>query len=378
MDFDFTEPEKQLFTAVAETAAALASEVQTEDCDPVRAADHLRTGLKRLAALDYLALETIGRRQGPDGPLALMRAMTELAGRCPSVFLAAEYSTRVFGRALAAWGDADQKTRWLEPLTAGQTVGALALSEGAMNVENDPLAAAARRQGNTIVVSGRKQSVVNAPAADTIAVAGVLEEKPALFLLAAGTPGLTVGERYPTLGYDGVLIADVELNDCPVASEAVICPPDMGRMLATLRLWENQVLVAAAVGQCAMALDAARNHAKTHRSGGRPIIAYQEVGFKLAEMLTLHQTAEWLAYRAAWTAAAHPKDAEGLTLCAKVFATEAAEKVAGAALQILSSVGYRRGNPAEIAYRGAKFGQIAGTSTEIARVQLGDSAMGWR
>jgi len=248
-----------------------------------------------------------------------------------------------------------------------------------MNVENDPLTMIGRREGEKILLSGRKQTVVNAPVADTIAVAGVLDEKPALFLVPAGAPGMTVGPRRATLGYDGVLIADVELTECPVAPEAVVCPPvDMGRMLSTLRFWENQVLVAAAVGQSFAALEAARTHAKTHRSGGRPIIAYQEVGFKLAEMLTLHQTAEWLAYRAAWSAAATPKEADELTLCAKVFATEAAEKVAGAALQILSSAGYFKGNPAEIAYRGAKFGQIAGTSTEIARVHLGDAAMGWR
>jgi alkylation response protein AidB-like acyl-CoA dehydrogenase len=127
-----------------------------------------------------------------------------------------------------------------------------------------------------------------------------------------------------------------------------------------------------------MALDAARDHAKTHRSGGRPIIAYQEVGFKLAEMLTLHQTAQWLAYRAAWAAEAAPKEAQSLTLCAKIFATEAAERVCGSALQILSSTGYLKGHPAEVAYRAAKYGQIAGTSTEIARVRLGDEAMGWR
>ncbi len=378
MNYDFTEPEKQFFAAVAETAKALAAELQTEDADAARAAANLRTGLRRLAASDYLKLETSGRGEGADGPLALMKAMTEFAGPCPSLFLAVEYSTRVFGRAVAAWGDAAQRERWLRPLAAGEAVGALALSEEAMNVENDPLTTAGRREGETIFVTGRKQSVVNAPAADTIAVVGVLDEKPALFLVPAGAPGLTIGARRATLGYDGVLIADLELKDCPLAADAVVHPPDMARMLGLLRFWENQVLVAAAVGQSAAALEAARTHAKTHRSGGKPVIAYQEVGFKLAEMLTLHQTAEWLAYRAAWTAAASPREADELTLCAKVFATEAAEKVSGAALQILSSVGYLKGNPAEIAYRGAKFGQIAGTSTEIARVHLGDAAMGWR
>ena len=93
-------------------------------------------------------------------------------------------------------------------------------------------------------------------------------------------------------------------------------------------------------------------------------------------MLTLYQTAQLYAYRAAWTADDNPKEADGLTLCAKVFCTEAAETVAGKALQILSGEGYQSGSAAEQAYRCAKYGQIAGVSTEIARVKIGDAALG--
>lgn len=378
MNFDFTEPEEQFFAAIAQTAEALKLELKIETSYSDLAASNLRICLKHLAALNYLKLETSKSEFIPDGPLVLMKAMTELAGRCPSLFLAVEYSTRIFGRILAAWGDGDQKSRCLEPLVEGQTIGALALREDTMNVENDSLSVTGRRQGKTIFVSGRKQSVINAPVADLIAVAGILEERPVLFIVPSGAIGLIVSKRRLTLGYDGVLMADVVLNDCPIPPENMICLPDMERMLATLQLWENQILVAAAIGLSNMAFETARAFAKSHHSGGRPIIEYQEVGFKLAEMLTLHQTAELLAYRAAWTAAASPKEAVELTLCAKVFATEMAEQNSGAALQILSSSGYLKGNPAEIAYRAAKFGQIAGTSTEIARVKIGDAAMGWR
>jgi alkylation response protein AidB-like acyl-CoA dehydrogenase len=100
------------------------------------------------------------------------------------------------------------------------------------------------------------------------------------------------------------------------------------------------------------------------------------VGFKLSEMLTLYQTAQLYAYRAAWMADDDPKAAGVMTLCAKVFCTEAAETVAGKALQVLSGDGYRSGSAAEQAYRCAKYGQIAGISSEIARVKIGDAALG--
>jgi alkylation response protein AidB-like acyl-CoA dehydrogenase len=178
------------------------------------------------------------------------------------------------------------------------------------------------------------------------------------------------------MGCNGLAICGLELDGCPVPAGRVIGPLDREMLLGKLKLWENQILIAAALGMLQGSFEAAREHAKTHRSGGKPIIAYQEVGFKLAEMLTLYQTAQLYAYRAAWVADDAPREADVLTLCAKVFCTEAAEAVAGKALQILSGSGYLAGGPAERAYRCAKYSQIAGISTEIARVKIGDAALG--
>jgi alkylation response protein AidB-like acyl-CoA dehydrogenase len=126
------------------------------------------------------------------------------------------------------------------------------------------------------------------------------------------------------------------------------------------------------------AFESARSYAKSHKTGGKPIIAFQEIGFKLSEMLTLFQTSQLFAYRTAWTAEKDPKEAESLTLCAKVFCTESAEQVACEAMKILGGAGYVAGNAVEQAFRCAKYGQIAGTSTEIARVKIGDTALGLR
>ena len=160
--------------------------------------------------------------------------------------------------------------------------------------------------------------------------------------------------------------------------DQVIGPFEDLSILDTLRLWENQILLGASLGLMKAAFESARDYAKTHRSGGKPIIAYQEVAFKLSEMLTLLQTSQLFAYRTAWTLETSRKDAESLMWCAKVFCTEAAEKVSGYSLQILAGSGFISGNPAEVAYRCAKYGQIAGTSTEISRVKIGDAALGYR
>ncbi|MGD9077545.1 MAG: acyl-CoA dehydrogenase family protein, partial [Desulfobacteraceae bacterium] len=106
-----------------------------------------------------------------------------------------------------------------------------------------------------------------------------------------------------------------------------------------------------------------------------PIIAYQEVAFRLAEMLTLLQTAQLLAYRAAWTDETGDREAQVLAHCAKVFCSESAEEVASSALQILGGKGYVQGNPAEEGYRNAKYLRIAGTSSEISRMKIADEVL---
>jgi alkylation response protein AidB-like acyl-CoA dehydrogenase len=145
--------------------------------------------------------------------------------------------------------------------------------------------------------------------------------------------------------------------------------------LRKVRTWEDEILTAASLGLMRSALDSASEYARAHTSGGKPIIAYQEIGFKLAEMLTLFQTAQLLAYRAAWMAETGERETETLIHCAKVFCTESAEKLASASMQVLGQHGYARGNPAEEGYRNAKYLQIAGTSTEISRVKIGDGVL---
>jgi alkylation response protein AidB-like acyl-CoA dehydrogenase len=85
-----------------------------------------------------------------------------------------------------------------------------------------------------------------------------------------------------------------------------------------------------------------------------------------------------LAFRAGWASDAKDRDALDLTNCAKVFCAESAEKVAGSALQILSGAGYVAPNPAERAFRNSKYSCIAGTSSEIARMEIGDAALSLR
>ncbi|MFH1985024.1 MAG: acyl-CoA dehydrogenase [Pseudomonadota bacterium] len=378
MNYDFNPVEQTFIDGFIDTLATVLDGRNTDD--PAARSD--RGGL--LAALSALAGGGF-LRQGLSlaGDPAVSKAAqlatsAALAARSPSLALAAEVSVRLFGRIVDTWGTPAQKNALLKPVTDGVAVGAVALSEAAMNVENDPLETIGVPDGDTMVVNGAKSYVVNAALADWVAVAGRLEDKGAIFIISAGTDGLRVDPSSQVLGLDGVAFSSLRFENCRIAADRVIGPMDMGQMLTRIRSWENMNLCALSLGMMQAAFETARDHAKTHRSGGKPVIAYQAVGFKLSEMLTLCQTAQWLTYRAGWASESGQSDAETLVRCAKVFCSEAVAQVSAKALQVLAGAGITTANPADRGYRAAAYTQIAGLSTEIARVRIGDEAMGWK
>ncbi len=374
MNFDFGETEKALCEKIkglfdADSRAALAN-LESGDIDDIR--DATLNWSKILGQAGYL---TPGLDDGKNS-VGLTAIQESLSAISPSLYLTVEVTARIFGRLVAVYGTPDQKDEIIPSLQEGRLIGAVAISEDAMNIENDPLNASAVNSNDGFLVSGSKGHVVNGPIADWIAVAAKTGDGLAFFLVKKETTGLAIGQRLSMLGYDGLTISRVSLENCPVPSNYIIGPFDGAEQLKTVRMWEDQILTASSLGLIKRSLNAALTFAKGHRSGNKPIIAYQEVGFKLAEMVTLFQTARLLAYRAAWMAEAGDREAAVLAHCAKVFCAESAEEVASHALQILGGQGYLSGNPAEEAYRDAKYLQIAGTSSEISRMKIADGVLG--
>ncbi|MCG2774715.1 MAG: acyl-CoA dehydrogenase family protein [Desulfobacterales bacterium] len=374
MNFDFDETERALCEKIKglfdpESRAALAN-LENGDAEEIREAT-----LKWMQILGQAGYLTLGLDDGKNS-VSLTATQEGLAAISPSLFLTVEVTTRIFGRLVAVYGTPDQKDEIIPLLKEGRVIGTVALSERGMNIENDPLVTLGVYNDGGFKVSGSKGHVVNGPIADWIAVAAKTVDGVAFFLIKKGSDGLSIDQRLSTLGYNGTAISAITLENCSVPSACIIGPFEGEEHLTTVRTWEDQILTAAGLGQMKRSYDEAVNYAKAHLSGGKPIIAYQEVSFKLAEMLTLLQTARLLAYRAAWMTEAGDSEAGVLSHCAKVFCTESSEEVASHALQILGGQGYIRGNPAEGGYRDAKYLQIAGTSSEISRMKIADEVLG--
>lgn len=376
MDFDFSPGEKAFFTQLSTELAAVATSDDDGEADLSALAARLRGDLARLAATPYLRLAAEGQT-AELGAAALVAATELLADRSPSLCLAVESSVRLLGRALAAFGADRQKARWLAPLVEGRAIGAIAIPPPTLGAAAAPPAVRAEVDGDSVVVTGEASLVVNAPLADLLGVVGLVGDRAAIVLVERGARGLAIGERLTTSAYGGAAIAGLALDRCRVAAEAVVPGPDGVDLVAVLRRWESLAAAGASLGLMKTCLDGARRHARTQTAGpgGKPLVKHQEISFKLAEMLTLYQTSRLLAFRASWLEGTRSGEAGPVIDCAKVFCTESAEQVASAALQVLSTAGLVTPNPVERAFRCAKHGQTLGTSTEAARMQIGDDVL---
>ncbi len=399
MNFDWTQQEQELrdeITALMDDDTRAAFEdLETAQADEIR--ETVLGFLGRLAPTGYLKVAT--------GEAGLAEAVRLVAGQeivaeaSGALFLAVEASTRLFASLVANHAGDAIRAALLGPLQSGALLGAVGLSHGASEDGKDGEdgnnvgGVGARREGDKILLTGTKGFVTNGPMADWVAISADLDGATVVGLVRADNPGLTRGPRLDTLGFRGLAVCAIELDQCELDEDHVLGlglgqeqgqsdgpgpggGPGSGPDLEQLRQVEDLILCVASVGLMHRAFEAAKAHANTHQRGSKPLMGYQEIRFKLAEMLTLYQTSQLYAYRAAWLLAdvegADAGDAAAVVRAAKVFTAEAAEQVAAAAAQILAGQGFVSGNPVEQAYRDAKYFGLAGTTNEVARMAIAD------
>jgi alkylation response protein AidB-like acyl-CoA dehydrogenase len=304
--------------------------------------------------------------------MAAVGLLGELARASVSLFLSVR-ATMEFGEIVACFGNASARTELLGPFARGDLIGAVALSEPGDEAQSGPTKVTEESGSYRLV--GKKTFVTNGSIADWVAVFAELEGRGAISLVQRGEDGVTPGPRLDLMGLNGMALSDLVFESVLVPADRVLGPFNRNAAGSWYRQSADLSIAVAAVGLMQRTLKVAEEYAKGHRRGGRPIFFYQEIRFKLAEMLTLTQTAELLCRRAAWAVAARQPDARTLIRCAKVFAVENAEKAAGMALQVTAGHGYQKGNFCERAYRDASGLALAGTTVEVSRMAIADELL---
>jgi alkylation response protein AidB-like acyl-CoA dehydrogenase len=274
---------------------------------------------------------------------------------------------------LSLFGSAAQRQAWLPRVAAGETIPAFALSEAEAGSDVAAMTATARRDGDSWAIDGEKTWISNAGLADFYVVFCRLPEMGekgfGAFLVEAGNPGLRVSERIGVLAPHP--LGTITFQDCRVPADALIGEPGKGLKvaLATLDVFRSTV-GAAALGFARRALDEALAWTRRRRAFGKNLAEFQLTQGRLADMALEVDAAALLVYRAAWT---RDSGAERITreaAMAKLFATEAAQRVIDQAVQLLGGRGVVAGAPVERLYREVRALRIYEGTSEIQRLVI--------
>ena len=381
MNFDLTAAQKEIKKDLGlwlKEEAEVLEALSQQDPKGLEAAH--RSFLKKLARKDYYFQVGLNPEEARKNPFADILNWIflgeELAKVSPSLFMALECSTRLFGWLIARYGHESHLQELLNPLQQGLLLGALAMDESSRNFPGQEVLTIGQKEGEGYRVNGHKKQVINAPVADWLAVTGKVEGQWAVFLVKADREGLLKGEPQRTFGFDGLGLSNITFNQCLVPQEQILGLFSRPDFLTELRTRTNLILTVASLGIMDRALQGAKHYVSETPDGSKPLRAYQSISFKLAEMFTLWQTSQWMVYRTAWMLETRAAGAETMAAATKVFVTEAAETVAKEAMQIMAGEGVLAGHIIEECYRDARFGPVFGETSEVLRMKIADDCLG--
>ncbi|MBV8470541.1 MAG: acyl-CoA dehydrogenase family protein [Burkholderiaceae bacterium] len=313
------------------------------------------------AGLDYLALSIILEEIGAgDGATSTVVSVNN----CPVCSI------------LMAFANEDQKQRFLKPLARGDMLGAFCLTEPHVGSEAGGLKTTAVRDGDDYVLNGVKQFITSGKNGDVAIVMAVTDKAAgkkgiSAFLVPTSAPGYTVARIEDKMGQHASDTAQILFENCRIPAANRLGEEGQGLKIALSGLEGGRIGIASqAVGMARAAFEAALKYSKERVAFGVPIFEHQVIQHKLAEMAMQIEAARQLIWHAASL-----KDAGKPCLkeaaMAKLFATEMAEKVCSAAIQVHGGYGYVSDFPVERIYRDVRVCQIYEGTSEVQKILIG-------
>ena len=277
--------------------------------------------------------------------------------------------------AITLAGSAAQRDRWLPLVARGEAIAAFALSEPGAGSDVAALATRARRDRAEWVLDGCKTWISNGGIADFYCVFARTGEGSgtrgiSAFVVPAGTPGLTIAGRIDVISPHP--LARLAFADCRVPHDAMLGVEGEGFKLAmrTLDIFRASV-AAAAVGFARRALDEGAAHARSRRMFGATLADLQLTQARLGDMAVEIDAAALLTYRAAWLRDVRHARTTKEAAMAKLAATESAQRVIDASVQLHGGLGVTQGHIVERLYRDIRALRIYEGATEVQKLIIG-------
>jgi len=336
-----------------------------------------REALKALGALGALGMVVPPRFDGAGMDyLSLALALEEIAAGDGATSTIVSVQNSVVCGPLLAFGDDAQKERWLRPLARGERLGCFCLTEPHVGSDAGAITTRAERRGDGYVLNGVKQFITTGKHADVAIVFAVTDKGAgkkgiSAFVVDTKTPGYVVARVEEKLGQRASDTAQIAFEDCVVPAANLLGREGDGYRIALANLEAGRIGIAAqAVGMARAAHEAALAYAHERHAFGKPIFDHQAVNFRLADMATEIEAARQLVWHAASLRDAGEPCLKEASM-AKLFASEMAERVCSAALQVHGGYGYVADFPVERIYRDVRVCQIYEGTSDIQRLVIG-------
>lgn len=285
-------------------------------------------------------------------------------------------------RAIERFAPEELRRRVVPKVCRGEIMVAIAMSEPAAGSALTDLSTSAQTTGDGVVLNGAKRWCSGgghadgylvycrmSPAAGAKGIGAVYVEK--------GTPGLSFGKPEHLMGFRGVPSADLYFDNCRVPLANVVVPAGGFKRLMEAFDLERCGNATMALAQASGALEDVVRYVQERRQFGKPIVDFQAVQLRLAEMRMKVDAARLLIWRAACNAE-HGLPSLVESSVAKCFANEIAREVAGHAVQLMGAYGYSREFPMERRLRDAWGWGIAGGAIDIQKVNIASAMIGRR
>jgi len=274
-------------------------------------------------------------------------------------------------------GSEELKHKYLPQIASGSRLAAFGLTEPGAGSDVSGIQTKARKDGDHYIINGSKQWITNGGEAEIYSILAITDRSKgprgaSFFVVEMGDPGFSFGKKEKKLGIRASATRELIFEDCRIPKDRLIDREGMGFIIAMKTFDKSRPGIAAlAVGLAQGALDIAVEYARKRVQFDKPIISFQAIQHKLADMATKTEAARALLYSIARYMDSEPREVSKVSAMTKVFAGDVAMEVATNAVQVLGGYGYMQDYPVEKMMRDAKILQIYEGTNEIQRNIIG-------
>ncbi len=301
--------------------------------------------------------------------------LEEIGAACGSTSTVLITHASLGSETINRFGSESQLRRWLPDLASGKRIAAFALTEPQTGSDALGLQSTIVDDGDTYVLNGSKLFITNASVAEVFAVFVTSDRRAghhgvSAIVVERGTPGFEINDQHGKMGMRGSGTAELVFSDCRVPKENLLGELGAGYRIALKILDSSRITVAAqCLGLAKGALDCSVSYSKQREAFGKPISTQQAIQFSIADMATELDAARLLTFRAAalYDAGLPYGTASAM---AKLYASEAAGRIAHKAVQIHGGIGYFKPAAVERIYRDQRVTEIYEGTSEIQRLVI--------